>query len=351
MPQVFKARFFDGRTATHQNVDVHLQRQDVKIEFEDGTSRIWENEKFRVLQDRSQGPLRLEYGAFPPEILEVEDPKFSEGFGNKISGKSPLKLWGLALLTVLLVPATIYWALPLASGLVAKFVPVSIEKQLGQYVINELFAERKICESTAGKPALEKLVSRLTPADSTYEFQVEVIDSTLVNAIAFPGGSILIFRGLLEKSPSAEALSGVLAHEMQHVLQRHGTENLLNQAALFGVFKLLTVEENAIAETLFAGVQVLSLLKYTRALELEADSSALQLLSQAEINPEEMLTMFKVLQNNSSSLPDVLLSHPDMSFRLQKLKELIELEADYESKPVLSAKSWKDLQNICQIVN
>ena len=49
------------------------------------------------------------------------------------------------------------------------------------------------------------------------------MDSDLVNAIAFPGGNILIFRGLLKKSPSADALAGVLAHEMQHILHRHGT--------------------------------------------------------------------------------------------------------------------------------
>ena len=195
---------------------------------------------------------------------------------------------------------------------------------------------------------MEELVSRLVPPDSAYVFQVEVVDSSLVNAIAFPGGNILIFRGLLEKSPSAEAVAGVLAHEMQHVFQRHGTENLLNQVALSGLFKLLTVEENAIVGRIFAGVRTLSLLKYTRELETEADALALQLLYQVGVDPVEMLAMFQVLKNHSSSLPESISTHPDMSSRMDKLKIIIDQKQDLVSKPVLSKQSWESLQNICK---
>ena len=348
MSKTWKALYFDGRTPTHRNVDVQTDRQGVRIEFESGTTRIWRYEDFSVQQDRSQGPLRLEYGEFPPEILEIADPEFGEVLGKRLPKKSRFLSVGFAMLAVLLVPAIIYWGIPLASGWFAHFIPVSIEKQVGQYVIDEVFPSRIVCKTDAGKQALEKLVSRLVPLDSAYVFQVEVVDSGLVNAIAFPGGNILIFRGLLEKSPSADAVAGVLAHEMQHVFQRHGTENLLNQVALSGLFKLLTVEANAIAETLFAGVRTLSLLKYTRELETEADALALQLLYQAGVDPVEMLAMFQVLKNHSSSLPESISTHPDMSSRMEKLEIIIDQKTDFVSKPVLSKQSWESLQNICK---
>jgi len=329
-------------------VDVQTDRQGVRIEFEAGTTRIWRYEDFSVQQDRSQGPLRLEYGEFPPEILEIADPEFGEVLGKRLPKKSLFLSVGFAMLAVLLVPAIIYWGIPLASGWFAYFIPVSIEKQVGQYVIDEVFPSRIVCKTDAGEQALEKLVSRLVPPDSAYVFQVEVVDSGLVNAIAFPGGNILIFRGLLEKSPSSDAVAGVLAHEMQHVFQRHGTENLLNQVALSGLFKLLTVEANAIAETLFAGVRTLSLLKYTRELETEADALALQLLYQAGVDPVEMLAMFQVLKNHSSSLPESISTHPDMSSRMEKLEIIIDQKTDFVSKPVLSKQSWESLQNICK---
>ena len=348
MSKTWKALYFDGRTPTHRKVDVQTDRQGVRIEFEVGTTRIWRYEDFSVRQVRSQGPLRLEYGEFPPEILEIADPEFGEVLGKRLPKKSLFLSVGFAMLAVLLVPAIIYWGIPLASGWFAYFIPVSIEKQVGQYVIDEVFPSRIVCKTDAGEQALEKLVSRLVPPDSEYVFQVEVVDSGLVNAIAFPGGNILIFRGLLEKSPSADAVAGVLAHEMQHVFQRHGTENLLNQVALSGLFKLLTVEANAIAETLFAGVRTLSLLKYTRELETEADALALQLLYQAGVDPVEMLAMFQVLKNHSSSLPESISTHPDMSSRMEKLEIIIDQKTDFVSKPVLSKQSWESLQNICK---
>ena len=348
MSKKWKANYFDGRTPTHRKVNVSNDRQGVRIEFEDGSTRFWRKADFRLQQDRAQGPIRLEYGEFPPEILEVADPEFLNNVGNKFPDRNRFFSPALALLAVLIIPALIYWGIPSASGLFARFVPVSIEKQLGQYVINELFPNRVICETDAGREALEKLVARLAPPDSDYEFQLEIIDSDWVNAIAFPGGKILIFRGLLEKSRSADAVAGVLAHEMQHVFQRHGTENLLNQVALSGLFKLLTVEANAIAETLFAGVRTLSLLKYTRELETEADALALQLLFEAKVDPVEMLSMFAVLQKHAPSLPESFSTHPEMSSRLETLETLLEQNPEFVSKPVLSEKSWESLLNICQ---
>ena len=348
MSKTWKALYFDGRTPTHRKVDVQTDRQGVRIEFKAGTKRIWRYDDFSVQQDRLQGPLRLEYGEFPPEILEIADPEFGEVLGKRLPKKPRFLSVGFAILAVLLVPAIIYWGIPLASGWFAYFIPVSIEKQVGQYVIDEVFPSRIVCKTDAGEQALEKLVSRLVPLDSEYVFQVEVVDSGLVNAIAFPGGNILLFRGLLEKSPSADAIAGVLAHEMQHVFQRHGTENLLNQVALSGLFKLLTVEANAIAETLFAGVRTLSLLKYTRELETEADALALQLLYQAGVDPVEMLAMFQVLKNHSSSLPESISTHPDMTSRMEKLEIIIDQKPDFVNTPVLSEQSWESLQNICK---
>jgi predicted Zn-dependent protease len=101
-------------------------------------------------------------------------------------------------------------------------------------------------------------------------------------------------------------------------------------------------------ETLFAGVQTLSLLKYTRELETEADALALQLLYQAGVDPVVMLEMFQVLKNHSSSVPESISTHPNMSSRMEKLKIIIDQKPDFMSKPVLSKQNWESLQNICK---
>ena len=72
----FIARFFDGWTATHQKVELRVVERGVQIEFAEGASWIWHHHDFRLQQGRPQAPLRLEYGNFTPEMLEVEDPEF-----------------------------------------------------------------------------------------------------------------------------------------------------------------------------------------------------------------------------------------------------------------------------------
>jgi len=348
MTKTWQAQYFDGRTPTHLNVVLSADTRGIRIKFEDGSGRLWHRVDFRLQQDLREGPVRLEYGEDPPETLVVDDPEFGSNFGKNFTNRNRLFTPLLALLTVIIFPALIYWGIPSVSGLFARFVPLSIEQQLGKYVIDEIFPNRVICETAAGRQALEKLHTRLAPPDSDYEFQLEIIDSDWVNALAFPGGQILIFSGLLEKSDSAEALSGVLAHEMQHVLERHGIENLLSQIALSGLFKLLVGETNVLTETIYQGVKMLSLLKYTRELETEADALALQLLIQAKVDSDEMLAMFRVLQKQSPSLPESFSTHPDMSSRLKRLETLIAQNLEYVSESILSESSWKSLQNICQ---
>ena len=62
-----------------------------------------------------------------------------------------------------------------------------------------------------------------TLPEPRYPFRVIVVNNPTVNALATPGGSIVVFRGLLERTENAEELAGVLAHEIQHVMHRHAT--------------------------------------------------------------------------------------------------------------------------------
>ena len=177
MTKTWQAQYFDGRTPTHRNVTVSSDTRGVRIKFEDGTGRFWHKADFWLQQDLQQGPVRLEYGEFPPETLVVDDPEFGRNFGKNLRSRNRFFTPLLALFTVIIFPALIYWGIPSVSGLFARFVPLSIEQQIGQYVIDEIFPNRVICETAAGKQALEKLLVRLTPADSDYEFQLEIIDS------------------------------------------------------------------------------------------------------------------------------------------------------------------------------
>jgi predicted Zn-dependent protease len=52
-----------------------------------------------------------------------------------------------------------------------------------------------------------------------------------MNAFAVPGGFIVVFSGLLERTETPGQFAGVLAHELQHVLKRHTTKAIIEQAS------------------------------------------------------------------------------------------------------------------------
>ena len=69
------------------------------------------------------------------------------------------------------------------------------------------------------------MVARLdADARLPYPLRVSVLDHGMANALAVPGGRILIFRGLLEAADNPEEVAGVLAHEIGHVAARHTAE-------------------------------------------------------------------------------------------------------------------------------
>ncbi|MDA2912290.1 M48 family metallopeptidase, partial [Nitrospiraceae bacterium AH_259_D15_M11_P09] len=83
---------------------------------------------------------------------------------------------------------------------------------------------------------------------------------------------IVLFKGLLDRSDSAEELAGVLAHEMQHVIQRHGTRALLQRASI-GILLAAMTGDVSSAATFGVGVaSTLGTLSYSRRAEEEADT-------------------------------------------------------------------------------
>ena len=117
------------------------------------------------------------------------------------------------------------WGIPAAAAILAAHVPVSWEERLGQAAVEQLTASRRRCVDPEREAAIDAIVKLLlAPRPSVpYTFRVTVVDDQTVNAFAVPGGQVILLRGLLERTRTPEELAGVLAHELQHVLQRHAT--------------------------------------------------------------------------------------------------------------------------------
>src|SRR5579875_261033 len=72
----------------------------------------------------------------------------------------------------------------------------------------------------------QRLAATPEAVRSEFPFEFTLLNVPAVNAFALPGGPMFIFTGLVKSTASEAQLAGVMAHEMSHVILRHGTHEL-----------------------------------------------------------------------------------------------------------------------------
>jgi predicted Zn-dependent protease len=158
---------------------------------------------------------------------------------------------------------------------------------------------------------------------------VFVTDSKEINALALPGGFIVFHRGLLERARSAEELQGVLAHEMAHVIKRHGVLQLAQNIGFDLLVQQIQGNENRVLDALIRDSGQLLGLKFSRDHERAADDLGWDLLEQAQVNPQGMVDFFAAMKAEQDangpggfSLGANLLStHPTPLERIDRLRQ------------------------------
>ena len=118
------------------------------------------------------------------------------------------------------------------------------------------------------------------------------------NAVMFPTGFAVIFSGLLLRMRNEAQLAGVVAHESAHFLRKHQLREWRDMRRKSDIFSILAMGAGVAggAAGIYAGdlVQlaqlgtILSLLKYNRTLEAEADAMGVRLLAEAGYDPTGM---------------------------------------------------------------
>ena len=154
-----------------------------------------------------------------------------------------------------------------------------------------------------------------------FGYRARVVNAPDINAFALPGGYIYVNRGLIEAARTENELAGVIAHEMAHVAERHGTEQVTKaygaQAGVSLLGQLLGGKDRrlGLGEQLVGSLGVNALfLKFSRSAETEADRVGAQMMSRAGYDPMGMATFFELLQSRQRSNPGAVQqffsSHP-----------------------------------------
>lgn len=201
-------------------------------------------------------------------------------------------------------------------------VPVTWEEKIGETAQRDFLAGQTVVASGPAVEAVQEIAERLTShlPDNPYTFHVTLVQSDVVNAFALPGGYVVVFTGLLKKAESPEEVAGVLSHELNHVLQRHGLERIVKTLGVVAVVTILIGDQQGLiglAKQL--GVELMAL-KFSREQEMEADVTGLRLLHRAKIQPDGMIRFFERLSESEGGRVELLSTHPMSAARAERLK-------------------------------
>jgi beta-barrel assembly-enhancing protease len=172
-------------------------------------------------------------------------------------------------------------------------------------------------------------VSPETLKHPAFEYSFTPVNLKDINAFALPGGPMFVNRGMFDAADAEGEVVGVMAHELAHVLLRHGTANA-TKAQGFQLGALAGAIAGAVigggwGEAISQGSQLglgTWLLKYSRDYEKQADLLGAQIMARAGYDPRELARMFETIQKQGGSTPPQWLSsHPNPGNRSQYIAE------------------------------
>lgn len=151
-----------------------------------------------------------------------------------------------------------------------------------------------------------------------------VHNDSVLNAFAAPGGYIYVYTGLIKYLSSADALAGVMGHEIAHADLRHTSRNLQKQYGVAFLLNLLTGEDASEMETIAAQIAgTLAGLQFSREYETESDEKSVEYLAETQFACDGAKIFFQQLEaaGQGNDIPEFLSTHPNPENRIENIEE------------------------------
>ncbi len=196
-------------------------------------------------------------------------------------------------------------------------------KQIGQGFFRQLIRSNLYLEDYELQDYLQSLGDRIgMVADLRGTLLTfSLLKNNTLNAFAVPGGYITFHTGLIMATETESELASVTGHEIAHLTQRHlprliarANENKIPTiAAIIGSI-LLGGQAGLAGLTMTSATLASNQLSYTREFEREADAIGIQMLADAQYDPNAMAQFFGSLErftrHDSTEIPEFLRTHP-----------------------------------------
>ncbi len=332
--RTIEGNYFDGRhpiakpaTMVFMESGVQFSAGSISTRFETNhlvvSPRIGSTCRFVSLPDGGQ------FGCADDVFLDsLPQESQAEGIAAWLEERWIVALACVAVISIMLVIGY-FFGLPAAAERIALRIPMETESAIGNESLT--FLDEK---------------GWLKPTDLSFDQQAKIRDNFSVlcrglpfqeyyvlefrrggifgaNALALPGGIIIITDEMVEASKDMEEVMAVLAHEIGHVEHRHAMRSVLQSSAIGVVVATLTSDAATLSAAITSLPVLLAQTKYSRDFETAADDFAFKLLKQNGYSPMAFASLMERLaKENGHQLqtPEWISTHPVSSKRVARAR-------------------------------
>lgn len=361
-----EASYFSGETARETAVKLSRNGDDIEFLGRDQPFTRWSVGGMRVIQASQPGlAARLSHSESPGSRLLIHDAAFVAALmvdNKRLKAGYRFfhlgKVLGWAAAVVALFTAIGYVAIGVLPQKVAYILPDNWRNSAGEQVVKSLIEDAKRCQTKEGSEAIAAMVQALAEGSNDLPpISVEVYNLPVLNAFAAPGGRIIITHELIKEASTPAEITGVLAHEIGHVANRHPEVQLIRVAGLQVLIG--AISGNTGGDIVSGTAGLAALLRYSREAETEADLYARETMAAGNVDTMGLKSFFEKLlkleardkpSNNSTRksvferIGNVFSTHPGTEERIKEIKPL-----PYGQIPitVMSESQWRALKSIC----
>lgn len=348
MTSAFKSVFYDGQSSIPFSIDLFFDSNNEQFTFhiltpntgneieessiENTSLLIWKVKE--ITFEHRNAALFLEHGNDPIQTIKVTDTTLIKTINEYRKNSGQMNWYQklilkpmyyhvfLALFLIGTIGLAYVYILPWVAEKSVVLIPESFDDTLGGSFIDEhtLFGN-----SQDEKSKIVTEIASELELNNKKSLQFIVVDSDVMNAYALPNGTIVIYTGILKEMKSYDELVGLIGHEVAHVNNRHSIKMLCRNLSGYLFVSTILGDVNGIMAVIGDNVNTLQSLSFSREFEKEADEDGFDIVTQNNVNPKGMITLFHRLEKEDNiKIPEFLNTHPITKNRIQNLSKLID---------------------------
>jgi Zn-dependent protease with chaperone function len=182
----------------------------------------------------------------------------------------------------------------------------------------------------------------------SWQWEVILIGSKQLNAFCMPGGKIAFYTGIIDTLQlTDDEIAQIMGHEIAHAILEHGRE----RAAKGTVAQVATVGASVLSSIfgfgnlggqVVGGATQLTMLKYGRSDETEADAVGQDIAARAGYDPRAGVALWQKMSTASKGAPPEFMStHPSHKTRIKDLEGHLQ-----QTLPLFGRSTGKDVHSL-----